>query len=1180
MGSRLEANSNAVRKRIETHNFEDEEGEEYEASKFGGFTDYFRRKKIKLQNLDAELRSSSSNPQIFRGIVAHVNGYTQPSLNDLHNLIVSHGGGFMQYLDGKTAVTHIIASNLTPKKRVEFRNYRIVKPAWVVESVKAGRLLPWNGFRALDEGPGQKVLGFENGKVITQSNHQQTGYADQTSTSWYTDQVRDVVRDLGSRSGTPMELIDEIQIDRGLELPPSHQPGLDEEPQTSNDSLLGPGEPSRRSVSGSSNMNDQEKHQDPAPTGPFMGRNTNAIRRSESFDVDERVSLSEDNVPPSTPPITQPKQSLLADAASKQRKLTPEEHNALLLADPRIWKSTVVNPGFLQQYYQESRLHHLSSWKADLKSQLQSLTAEKTSSQKASEKRIPGARRYIMHVDFDSFFVAVSMKNAPQHKDRPAVVAHGGGPGSEIASCNYPARKFGIKNGMWMKHAQSLCPELKVLPYDFKGYEDASRAFYDAILATGGIVQSVSVDEALVDITALCLPAGGSEGKGVHEGSIWREQAKADEIAQDLRDKVKERTGCAVSVGLGANILLAKVALRRAKPAGQYQIKPEEVLNFLGSLTVQELPGVAYSIGGKLEEIGVKFVKDIRDLSRERLISALGPKTGEKIWDFSRGIDRTEVGEQVVRKSISAEVNWGVRFETQAQAEEFVDNLCGELHRRLVNQKVKGRQLTVKIMRRAADAPLDPPKHLGHGKCDVANKSLVLGIATNAQDILSKEAISILRGYGFSPGDLRGIGVQMTRLEPLKGTLGGGIESSQKRLHFKTVGSPNPVKNEAEDPIFDDVESPQKPGAGRSRPEMAVVSKMAESGCQTPLNTLGTQFILPSQFDPKVVAELPDDIRSRFLRVEKTEPKPSSRTASPSVKSRSHSPSNRHDILPIPSQLDQETLDALPEDVRAEVLAFYQRSPRKHPGQSLLPQSPRKVRSITASSKKTVTPTKRRTGLLFQNRQPVKGDSSSTTLTQSNFVAHRSKTADPSAVAKSDFSDSEEIPADFLEALPEDIRREVLAEHRRSRLKMRSGLDISNTKKKRLPAVPPIQAGQRQLRLQPRPPKPTFTVRKLSSLPELREAVLAWHDEFKGDPPYEEDVQALVRYLGKVVSDEGDLDKAVAVAKWMAWVLDQEGDGGEDEADEVRRKWRDALRAVEEGIQEAVRARGLGRVHF
>ena len=83
MGSVLEKNSSAVRKRIEQHAFEDEEGDEYGASSYGGFGDYFRHKKIKLQNLDAEIRASSSadKPQIFKGVVAHVMGYTQPPLH-------------------------------------------------------------------------------------------------------------------------------------------------------------------------------------------------------------------------------------------------------------------------------------------------------------------------------------------------------------------------------------------------------------------------------------------------------------------------------------------------------------------------------------------------------------------------------------------------------------------------------------------------------------------------------------------------------------------------------------------------------------------------------------------------------------------------------------------------------------------------------------------------------------------------------------------------------------------------------------------------------------------------------------------------------------------------------------------------------------------------------------------
>lgn len=81
MGSALDKNSAQVRKRIDGHAFDDEAGEEYGQSEFNGFGDYFRRKKIKLQNLDADMRSSSSKPQLFKGIVAHVTGYTQPPLH-------------------------------------------------------------------------------------------------------------------------------------------------------------------------------------------------------------------------------------------------------------------------------------------------------------------------------------------------------------------------------------------------------------------------------------------------------------------------------------------------------------------------------------------------------------------------------------------------------------------------------------------------------------------------------------------------------------------------------------------------------------------------------------------------------------------------------------------------------------------------------------------------------------------------------------------------------------------------------------------------------------------------------------------------------------------------------------------------------------------------------------------
>ncbi|KAK4498236.1 hypothetical protein PRZ48_010893 [Zasmidium cellare] len=1196
MGSRLEQKSSLVRKRIENHEFHGEDGEEYEGSKFGGFSDYFRRKKIKLQNLDNELRQQSTDkPNLFKGIVCHVNGYTQPSLNDLHTMIVQHGGGFIQYLDGKTMVTHIIASNLTPKKKEEFRRYRIVKPAWIVDSIKAGKLLPWDAYRVVDEGVGQKVLGFENGQITSQANRKAQGYREQTDTSWYTSQLKSqAVQKPETQTVTPTA--DDIEDNDEYPMPEitsSMEEALREADQAIPPQQdEGPLKSARVDELGASEM------QTPPPSSPpqDVGGDMAAGKADQApEDHSARGGPSEPALPPwetfneaeFSHAVVRNSDVMKAVSPEKLASMTAEEHNAMLLSDPNIRKSTVVNPEFLEQFYRESRLHHLSTWKADLKSQLQALAAEKSSSQKAKQKKIPGQRRYIMHVDFDSFFAAVSLKQYPQYKDKPAVVAHGGGSGSEIASCNYPARKFGISNGMWMKRAQQLCPEVKILPYDFPGYEAASRKFYDAIMATGGVVQSVSIDEALIDISALCIAESGTDGVQRNEGAVHREQSKADEVGRRLRDEVLEKTGCAVSVGIGANILQAKVALRKAKPAGQFQLKPEEVLDFIGELEVTKLPGVAWSLGGKLEEIGIKFVKDIRDTSKQKLITTLGPKTGEKMYEYARGIDKTEVGDQVVRKSVSAEVNWGVRFENQEQVDEFMHGLSGELSKRLLKERVKGKQLTMKVMKRAADAPRDPPKHLGHGKCDVFNKSLQLGVASNDHASITKEAISMMKSFAISPGELRGIGIQMQKLEPLKQGTDGTDLSSQRKLQF-LAGQPSKSRTEKppEDSIQDDVRTPQKqriPDA--NQPSAAFRPVDTGTPTKKPLNTLGTQFVLPTQVDPSVLAELPPDIRSKLAKhvgrvsgdaksveaVKDTDFNAPSRAQSPAI------------VIPPQSQLDPSILEALPEDVRNEVLGFY-KSPgnraEKRGDQAVLPQSPRKVRTAPPVRQ----PVKRGRGrprgsrnLGGLSRNAVNHGESST-LTQANFVA-RPHLVDDSAGTDSE-QEPEELDPEVLAALPEDLRQEVLAQQRQARLQRTGGIDLSlhprskASRKKKAEDEGPLD---RHFILPPRPAKPTFTSKKLSELPDLRNAVSAWFKEFSDEAPYEDDVAALIKYLKDVVTEERDTSKAVAVVKWMAWVIDQ----GEDSTPkEVLDGWTEALGKTRREVQGAADGRDLGVLRF
>ena len=1194
MGSRLEKNSTDVRKRIESHTFEDEHGEEYSGSTFGGFTDYMRRKKIKLQNLDSAIRSQSADkPAVFRGVVVHVNGYTQPSLSDLHTLIVSYGGGFMQYLDGKTTVTHVVASNLTPKKKVEFAKYRIVKPAWVVDSVNARRLLPWESYRLVDEGVTQKILGFDGGKIVSQLNTQRPTYRDQTDTSWYTSHVNGIVTNGAGEDDlmpTPRDNVAREATKTHKFDPPEgrQRPETPEEFGPTKDLLqISAATPGRPPVVERAPM-----------SAPRLAR-TDGIGGTEHEveDQQNRTSLS----PFATDAVSAESPDVLTAA---KRQLTAEEHNAILLQNPHMAKSSTANPDFINQYYRESRLHHLSSWKAELKAQLQARAAER-SSQKTPPKRAPGSRRYIMHIDFDSFFAAVSLRKHPQLKDQPVVIAHGSGPGSEIASCNYVARKYGVRNGMWMKTALQQCPNIKVLPYDYKEYEQASSHFYDSILDIDGVVQSISIDEALLDVSQQCIQAGGSDGKAIQEGSIYREQSKANELATKLRALVQEKTDCHVSVGIGNSILLAKVALRKAKPAGQFLIKPDDALDILGELTVTDLPGVAWSIGNKLEEIGIKLVKDIRAATKERLINALGPKTGEKLWEYSRGIDRTEVGEQVVRKSVSAEINWGIRFVTQQQAEEFVQSLCDELHRRLLENAVKGRQLTVKIMRKAADAGMDPPKNLGHGKCDTFNKSLVLGMATHDKEIIGKEAVSILRGYGFPPGELRGLGVQMQKLEPLKpasSSLPTNINGSQRRLQFKhperenspvrvaahsshTQRTPRqPKLKDAIDPIEDTV-SPEKPTLQSSIVGALTDQTMGEDSNRRPLNIGGTQFVLPTQIDPSVLAELPADIRSKIAQRQgkPTEKLKVATNASKSVDSKSRSASpftgDPDGFLPSHSQLDPEILDALPADVREEVLAQYKHhqgsASAASRGQALLPQSPRKAKVIPASKKLVLTPTKKNKISSFLGKPKQKTSTAMSTLTQSNFVSLAKN-----APAKGDeFGNLDNLSESFLEELPEDIRLELQGEQKRQRLRTKSGLSLGAGRKKKHAGIEAEAMGHSKLTLGPRSEKPTFTSRKLSTLPELRIAISAWLEEFSGpadEGPFDEDVAALADYLHKVVTVENNMAKAVDLVNWVGLILERQS----FDIASVKETWQLAVKLMQDEVQAAVAERSLPPVDF
>lgn len=113
-----------------------------------------------------------------------------------------------------------------------------------------------------------------------------------------------------------------------------------------------------------------------------------------------------------------------------------------------------------------------------------------------------------------------------------------------------------------------------------------------------------------------------------------------------------------MSIGISHNILLAKLATRRAKPAGVFHLLAADVPSFLAPLDVEDFPSVGYSIRGRMEEkFGTTTVGELTHLSRGNIRAALGPKTGDMVWGYIRGADERRIEPSKERKSISAEMN-------------------------------------------------------------------------------------------------------------------------------------------------------------------------------------------------------------------------------------------------------------------------------------------------------------------------------------------------------------------------------------------------------------------------------------------------------------------------------------------------------------------------------------------
>ncbi|KAI8974254.1 hypothetical protein BD414DRAFT_424627 [Trametes punicea] len=1094
-----------------------------------------KRAKLQIQNaeMDVDGEGSDNHDKIFRGLQIYINGWTEPSVQDLRQMIVQHGGIYHAYLDKKSLVTHIITCSLTPAKIREFKNMKVVRPDWLVESVQAGILLPWQDYIFR---PGERVEGAQGRRVGQKSLFD--GFVPaptRVPTQRKTEPARVVTPEPRSRSDN----------ERSIE--PEAGPS-----RVSSNPITPPQTPKKQTV-----------------LSPLKSTPTTPTR---SLYITDPAS---------------PEEAARIPGYAAFRS-NPNAERAM--QDP-AWRAahTSVAPDFIEGYYKNSRLHHLSTWKAELKNLVAEAqeraenggtdawnglstqggvpSASQTavdlivqenlggrglgSGELEGDVSMRGARlvkrqlgkgkgkeksvdeeRIIMHCDFDSFFVSAGLVDRPHLRGKPVVVCHsqgntgGGSSTSEIASASYEAREFGIKGGMSLQQARKLCPTVITIPYEFQRYKQLSLQFYTILMAHADDLQAVSVDEALIDVTSSVARIRAELAQRSDDAQEAVDPAR--DFAEAIRAQVKQVTGCEVSIGIANNIMLARLASRKAKPAGSFHLRTKDVPELMASLDIDDLHGFGYSARQKAaEKLGATNLGELAKKSKAALCEALGKGTGETLYKAIRGVDDRQLESDKPRKSVSCDINYGIRFENNEQAETFVYQMAEEVSRRLNSIYMRGRSLTLKVLVRDPSAPVEAPKFLGHGICEAYNKQAPLmapgGRATSDDKIIGEHAWRLLKSFNFDPKELRGIGIQIQKLEKASGA--HEAELGQAVLPFKRV---DPPKRDARDAPSKDGDAAQ-PGKDQA-PDIAVQP--------------------PSQGDDD------DDDVQIVQKPNKGKERMKAEVDLPSF-----------------SQVDMSVFDALPDELRKELEAEYKRrSATPGPAPKRLTPSPTLEPAKKFNLSVKGTNVKRITRQLAPRNRPL--------LSPTNKLFAKRVYASSVSVTKNELR-KYGIDPDVFAALPPEMQREQLAAHRAPGVTLYTGerkiLKPTSTRGKRSSKSPSVvfrpPPAPKAVYIEP----PTLKQQgkekgeKLyfSETEDVQRVIEAWIDGFKEQPPNQRDVDYFAKFLVQCVdgahSSDTGIERAIAVVKWWLVLLRRHFGAWED-APEAEHKFERPARMTMEKV--------------
>ncbi|NXQ81290.1 POLI polymerase, partial [Nyctibius grandis] len=305
--------------------------------------------------------------------------------------------------------------------------------------------------------------------------------------------------------------------------------------------------------------------------------------------------------------------------------------------------------------------------------------------------------RVIVHVDLDCFYAQVEMIRNPALRDKPLGVQQK----SIVVTCNYEARKLGVKKLMSVKDAKEKCSQLILVNgEDLTPYREMSYKVTELLGEFGPLVERLGFDENFVDITEIVekrLNQLQQSSRVCVSGHVYNNQDLnlhdtthlrliiGSQVAEEFREAIHTRLGLTGCAGVASNKLLSKLVSGTFKPNQQTVLLPESCHDLICSLDhIQKVPGIGYKTAKRLETLGVRNVCDLQAFPSAVLEKELGVSVAQRIQKLSYGEDDSPVTPSGPPQSFSDEDSFkkcSSEVEVKEKIEELLLNLLDRIHK-------------------------------------------------------------------------------------------------------------------------------------------------------------------------------------------------------------------------------------------------------------------------------------------------------------------------------------------------------------------------------------------------------------------------------------------------------------------------------------------------------------------